>query len=93
MASIKFDITGDNSSVLKAFRGVQDGVSQTARAVEQQGQSIENVFNRIKSVASMAFAGFTAKEIISTLVLSEESFSSLRLPLKPCSVADRRQRE
>lgn len=67
MASIKFDITGDNSSVLKAFRGVQDGVSQTARAVEQQVQSIENVFNRIKSVASMAFAGFTAKEIISTL--------------------------
>lgn len=67
MASIKFDITGDNSSVLKAFRGVQDGVSQTASAVEQQGQSIENVFNRIKSVASMAFAGFTAKEIISTL--------------------------
>lgn len=67
MASIKFDITGDNSSVLKAFRGVQDGVSQTARAVEHQGQSIENVFNRIKSVASVAFAGFTAKEIISTL--------------------------
>ena len=67
MASIKFDITGDNSSVLKAFRGVQDGVSQTARVVEQQGQSIENVFNRVKSVASVAFAGFTAKEIISTL--------------------------
>ena len=67
MASIKFDITGDNSSVLKAFRGLQDGVSQTARVVEQQGQSIENVFNRIKSVASVAFAGFTAKEIISTL--------------------------
>lgn len=67
MASIKFDITGDNSSVLKAFRGVQDGVSQTARVVEQQGQSIENVFNSIKSVASIAFAGFTVKEIISTL--------------------------
>lgn len=67
MASIKFDITGDNSSVLKSFRGVQDGVSQTARVVEQQGQSIENVFNRIKSVASIAFAGFTVKEIISTL--------------------------
>lgn len=67
MASIKFDITGDNSSVLKAFKGVQDGVAQTARVVEQQGQSIENVFNRIKSVASVAFAGFTVKEIISTL--------------------------
>lgn len=67
MASIKFDITGDNSAVLRAFKGVQDGVSQTARVVEQQGQSIENVFNRIKSVASVAFAGFTVKQIISTL--------------------------
>ena len=67
MGTLKFDITGDNTSVLKAFRGVQEGVSQTARVVEQQGQSIENVFNRIKSVASLAFAGFTAKEIISTL--------------------------
>lgn len=67
MASLKFDITGDNSAVLRAFKGVQDGVAQTARVVEQQGQSIENVFNRIKSVASVAFAGFTAKEIISTL--------------------------
>ena len=67
MGTLKFDITGDNTSVLKAFRGVQEGVSQTARVVEQQGQSIEDVFNRIKSVASVAFAGFTAKEIISTL--------------------------
>ena len=67
MGTLKFDITGDNSSVLKAFNGVQDGVKQTAQIVEQQGQSIENVFSRIKSVASVAFAGFTAKEIISTL--------------------------
>lgn len=67
MGTLKFDITGDNTSVLRAFKGVQDGVAQTARVVEQQGQSIENVFNRIKSVASVAFAGFTVKEIISTL--------------------------
>lgn len=67
MGTLKFDIKGDNSAVLRAFKGVQDGVAQTARVVEQQGQSIENVFNRIKSVASVAFAGFTAKEIISTL--------------------------
>lgn len=67
MGTLKFDITGDNTSVLKAFRGVQEGVTQTARVVEQQGQSIENVFNRIKSVATLAFGGFTAKEIVSTI--------------------------
>lgn len=74
MASIKFDITGDNSSVLKAFRGVQDGVSQTARIVEQQGQSIDAVFSKIKSAASLAFAGFTAKEITSTLATIRGEF-------------------
>lgn len=67
MGTLKFDISGDNSSVLRAFKGVQDGVTQTARVVEQQGQSIENVFNRIKSVASIAVSGFTVKEIVSAI--------------------------
>lgn len=67
MGTLKFDITGDNSAVLRAFKGVQDGVAQTARVVEQQGQSIEDVFNRIKSVATSAFGGFMTKEVISTI--------------------------
>lgn len=79
MASIKFDITGDNTSVLKAFRGVQDGVTQTSRVVEQQGQSIENVFNRMKSAATVAFAGFTAKEIVTTLATVRGDFQQFEI--------------
>ncbi len=79
MASLKFDITGDNASVLKAFRGVQDGVTQTAQIVEQQGASIENVFNRIKSVASLAFAGFTTKEIVGTLASVRGDFQQFEI--------------
>ena len=79
MGQLKFDITGDNSNVLKAFRGVQDGVSQTAQIVEQQGQSIENVFSRIKSAASVAFAGFTAKEVVSTLANVRGEFQQLEI--------------
>lgn len=79
MASIKFDITGDNTSVLKAFRGMQDGVTQTARVVEQQGQSIENVFNRMKSAATVAFAGFTAKEIVTTLATVRGDFQQFEI--------------
>lgn len=79
MGQLKFDITGDNSNVLKAFRGVQDGVRQTAQIVEQQGQSIENVFGRIKSVASVAFAGFTAKEIVTTLANVRGEFQQLEI--------------
>lgn len=79
MGHLKFDITGDNSAVLKAFKGVQDGVTQTARIVDQQGQSIENVFNRIKSVASVAFAGFTAKEIFTTLANVRGNFQQFEI--------------
>lgn len=79
MASIKFDITGDNTSVLKAFRDVQDRVTQTARVVEQQGQSIENVFNRMKSAATVAFAGFTAKEIVTTLATVRGDFQQFEI--------------
>lgn len=79
MGSLRFDITGDNSNVLKAFRGVQDCVRQTAQIVEQQGQDIENAFNRIKSVASVAFAGFTAKEIVSTLANVRGDFQQFEI--------------
>ncbi len=79
MGELKFGITGDNSNVLKAFRGVQDGVRQTAQIVEQQGQSIENVFNHIKGVASVAFAGFTAKEIVTTLANVRGEFQQLEI--------------
>lgn len=79
MGSIKFDVTGNNKNVLAAFRGVQDGVKQMAQVVEQQGQSIENVFGRIRSIASMAFAGFTAKEIISTLANVRGDFQQFEI--------------
>lgn len=79
MGSIKFDVTGNNKNVLAAFRGVQDGVKQMAQEVEQQGQSIENVFGRIRSIASMTFAGFTAKEIMSTLANVRGDFQQFEI--------------
>ena len=79
MGSIKFDVTGNNKNVLAAFRGVQDGVKQMAQVVEQQGQSIENVFGRIRSIASMAFSGFTAKEIMSTLANVRGDFQQFEI--------------
>jgi len=79
MGNLRCEITGDDSNVLRAFKRVQDGVKQTAQIVEQQGQSIENTFNRIKSVASVAFAGFTAKEIVSTLANVRGEFQQLEI--------------
>ena len=79
MGSVKFEVTGNNKNVLAAFRGVQDGVKQMAQIVEQQGQSIENVFSRIRSIASVAFAGFTVKEIVSTLANVRGDFQQFEI--------------
>lgn len=79
MAGIKFDITGDNSNVLNAFRGVQDGVRRTQQVVESSGKSIEGVFDKIKSLANTAFVGFTAKEFITTLANVRGEFQQLEV--------------
>ena len=79
MAGIKFDITGDNSNVLNAFRGVQDGVRRTQQVVESSGKSIEDVFDKIKNLANTAFVGFTAKEFITTLANVRGEFQQLEV--------------
>lgn len=65
--SLTFAITGDNSNLLNSLDGAKRGVRRAVKDIEESGMGIEDVFNRIKSVASIAFAGFSAKEIVSTL--------------------------
>lgn len=52
MAGLKFDITGDNENMISALQGVQNGVKQTQKIVEQSGIDIEQAFNKAKSSAS-----------------------------------------
>ena len=79
MAGIKFDITGDNRNVLEAFNGVQRGVRQTQKVVEESGQSIEDVFKRIQSVSAMTFAGVSAKEFVSNVMRVRGEFQQLEV--------------
>lgn len=77
MASIKFDFTGDNSNVLSAMQGVQNGVRQTAKVVEDQGESIEQMFNRVKNAAAASLAGFSIKEFITKCASIRGEFQQL----------------
>lgn len=65
--------------MLNAFRGVQDGVRRTQQVVESSGKSIEDVFDKIKSLANTAFVGFTAKEFITTLANVRGEFQQLEV--------------
>lgn len=77
--AIKFDITGDNTNFLNALQGAESGVRSTARTVEAAGGDIEGMFKRIQTVAASAFAGFSASQIIKTIVQTRGEFQQLEV--------------
>lgn len=72
-------ITGDNSSFIEAINGARNGVRQTQRQVEESGESIESMFQRIQTAASLALAGFSAKEFIQKCVSIRGEFQQLEI--------------
>ncbi len=79
MASLKFDITGDNSNVLEAFKGVQDGVRQTQQAVEASGSSIDDFIGKIKSIGAISLAGISANSFVKTMAKTRGEFQQLEV--------------
>lgn len=79
MAGLKFDITGDNGNMLSALQGVQNGVRQTQRVVEQSGQSIEQLFVKIQSAATAAFGAFSAQQLITKIAETRGEFQQLEV--------------
>lgn len=79
MASIKFDFTGDNSNVLNALRGVQTGVRETAKEVESNGESIEQMFKRVRTAAAASLAGFSIKEFVTKCASIRGEFQQLEV--------------
>lgn len=70
-------ITGDNQGFINALNGARAGVRATAREVENSGGSIEQMFNRIKTAAAGALAGFSAKAFIQQVVQIRGEFQQL----------------
>lgn len=79
MGGLKFDITGDNSNMLSALQGVLNGVRQTQRAVEQSGQSIEQMFSKVQSAAAAATGAFSAKELVRNVLKVRGQFQQLEV--------------
>lgn len=79
MAGLKFDITGDNSNMLSALQGVQNGVRQTQRVVEQSGTGIEQTFSKIQSAATAAMGAFSAQQFASKIMSIRGEFQQLEV--------------
>ena len=79
METLKIDITGDNSNVLRAFDGVRQGVNKMQKAVETSGASIEQMFERIQYAAQASLAGFTVKEFVQKVATVRGEFQKLEV--------------
>ncbi|MBR3479287.1 MAG: tape measure protein [Prevotella sp.] len=82
MGTLKIDITGDNSNVLRAFNGVQQGVTKMQKVIEDSGLSIEQMFNRIQNAAKASLAGFTVKEFVQKVATVRGEFQQLEVAFK-----------
>ncbi len=82
MGGLHFDITGDNSNLLRKLEESRAGVRNTSKQVEESGMSIEQMFNRMTSAAAAFGAGFTAKELVSDIIRVRGEFQQLEVAFK-----------
>ncbi len=79
MAAIKFDMTGDNHNLLESFNGVKRGVRDMSNTIEQEGISIEKMFDRIKTAAALSISGLSAKEFVQQVASVRGEFQKLEV--------------
>ena len=79
MAGLHFDITGDNSNLLRKLQETEKGIKAVSQTVEKEGGSIESLFNRIAKSAAAFGAGFTAKEFVTQVAQVRGEFQKLEV--------------
>lgn len=82
MSGLHFDITGDNSNILRKLQETKEGVKSTSKQIEESGVTIEDLFGRLAKGAAAIGAGFTAKELISKIVNVRGEFQQLEVAFK-----------
>lgn len=79
MAGLHFDITGDNSNLLRKLQESERAIKAVSKTVEQEGGNIEELFNRLARSAAAIGVGFSAKEFISKAAQIRGEFQKLEV--------------
>lgn len=82
MAGLHFDITGDNSNLMRKLEETKTGVSNTSKEVEKSGASIEDMFGRLERAAAAFGIALSAKEIVNKVVQIRGEFQQLEVAFK-----------
>lgn len=79
MAGLHFDITGDNSNLMRKLQETEQGVKNVSKAVEREGVNIEEIFERLTKAAAAFGVGLSAKEFIAQSVQIRGEFQKLEV--------------
>ncbi|MCJ2381814.1 tape measure protein [Parabacteroides sp. AGMB00274] len=79
MAGLHFDITGDNSNLMRKLQETEQGVKNVSKAVEREGGNIEEIFERLTKAAAAFGVGLSAKEFIAQSVQIRGEFQKLEV--------------
>ena len=79
MPGLNFNITANNSDFKRKLQEVDAGVSRTTKAIEASGQSVESYFRRMTAGAAALAAGFSARELVSSIVRTRGEMQQLEV--------------
>jgi len=79
MAGLHFDITGDNSNLLRKLEESRNGVRSTSKQIEDSGMSIEQMFGRMTTAAAAFGVSLGAKQLVSDITRVRGEFQQLEV--------------
>ena len=77
--ALKFEITGDNSNLLRSLDGTREGVRRAAKDIEESGMGIEDMFKRIGAAVGIAFTFDQAKNFVRSVMEMRGQFQQLEI--------------
>ena len=79
MSGLNFNITANNSDFKRKLQEVDASVSKTTKAIEASGQSVESYFRKMTAGAAALAAGFSARELVSSIVRTRGEMQQLEV--------------
>lgn len=82
MPSIKFDTIVETAKVVSGFRDIQNAVHQTAKMVEKDGNSINDVISNIQNSMNIAIGGWSIGKFVNQMMQVRGQFQQTEMAFK-----------
>ena len=82
MPSIKFDTIVETAKVVSGFRDIQNAVHQTAKRVEKDGKSIDDIISNIQNSMNIAIGGWSIGKFVNQMMKVRGQFQQTEMAFK-----------